>query len=79
MSIVVDSFPTGIRQPSQYPYMDWVDGRIHKLMPGVDFTCEPRSMVLTAKAYYKRHSIPVRISRSRDEIYIQRIENGSSN
>lgn len=70
MSAVVDSFP---KQPSQYPYADWADGRIHKLIPGIDFTCEAASMVASATGYYKRHSIPVRVSRRRDEIYIQRV------
>lgn len=59
MATVLDAFPKRMRKNGgavcKYPWDAWLDGRIWKLVPGVDFTCKVNAFRTTASQFGHRY------------------------
>lgn len=74
MARVVDKLPpsrTG--SGTEYPWHDWLDGRVWELTVGQDFVCKPESMRSLASSYAIKfgRSVRTRVSDDKTLLFIQ--------
>ena len=55
----------------KYPWEEWLDGSLWKLIQGKDFECKPESMHSVAKTAARNRHVAVEVHQRGDRIYIQ--------
>lgn len=60
MSNILETLPTPSRGDRIYNWSLWLDGRVHELVEGEDFTVKPESMRAMAFTQAKRLGVPVK-------------------
>jgi hypothetical protein len=60
---ILANFPDDNPRPRRYDYRLIFDGHIRELEPGIDFTCQPASLVGTMRGAARRRGIAVEIRR----------------
>lgn len=72
-SVIVDEFPAAGAGNPKYPYDDWFDGQVHKLIRGQHFSVSPKAMRNVIGGYARRNGIEgVRIAQRGEDVYVQR-------
>jgi hypothetical protein len=49
-------------RPPAYPWEEWMDGQIHTVEYGKDFTCQPNSLINQLYVKSRQESLKVKIS-----------------
>jgi hypothetical protein len=60
---ILAEFPDNNPPARRYDYRVMFDGHIRELEPGIDFTCQPASLVSTIRSAARRRGITVEIRR----------------
>lgn len=75
MSNILEKLPERERA-SNYDWALWLDGRVHELIPGEDFTVQLNSMRAMAFSRSKKIGVPVRTRTTPNGLAIQAIREG---
>lgn len=70
MAEVVDGMPDRYATRRKYDWAAWLDGRVWKLVAGVDFDVPPRSMAAQVYQAAERRGIGVSVHINADEVRV---------
>lgn len=70
MAQILDSFPA-IPHKTKYPYDEWFDGKVRRLLHGEDFTVAPQSIRSLLYAQAKQRGMPLKVTIDGDDVIVQ--------
>ncbi len=79
MSNILEELPGRSRASSNYNWDLWLDGRVHELVTGEDFTVAVGSMRAMAFTNAKRIGVPVHTRSTKNGLAVQAVREFASN